>query len=193
MSHGPLSPATYHVISRFVAGEWFIETDRERNMYLRLLGESLRTSDWRCIAYAVMSNHIHLGMVAGRSSRTRWLRNAHSPFGEYINRRRDRFGAVFAKGIVSCPVEPNAVASVIAYIHNNPVRAGVEPTARESTWTSHRAYLGLCSAPPWLHVDLGYELMHITAPDDFDRLVNAEAGRPRQQRRRRGRPVPPPR
>jgi hypothetical protein len=78
---------------------------------------------------------------------------------------------------------------VIAYIHNNPVRAGVVAKASDSSWTSHRAYVGSSKPPQWLKVDHGYELMNITEPADFDTFVNAESPRPRDARRRRGRPA----
>jgi hypothetical protein len=44
---------------------------------------------------------------------------------------------------------------VIEYVHNNPVRAGVVARATESTWTSHRAYVGSIEAPAWLAADEG--------------------------------------
>ena len=188
MSRPSTPPTVYHLISRFVAGEFFVRTDVERTTYLGLLGDALRQSDWRCIAYAVMSSHIHLGMVAGRSHRSSWLRAAHSPFGEWINRRLERFGSVFAKGLVAYAVAPDDVAKVIAYIHNNPVRAGVASTASDSEWTSHRAYVGKDEGPAWLHVQHGFELMNIVDRGAFDDWVRSEAARPRTPRRPRGRP-----
>lgn len=50
----------YHLISRFVDRERFIH-ESERDHYLRLLGRAIRKSDWRLLAFAVTSNHIHLG------------------------------------------------------------------------------------------------------------------------------------
>jgi hypothetical protein len=40
--------------------------------------------------------------------------------------------------------------SLLRYVHNNPVRAGIVERASESSWSSHRAYLGLEFCPPWL-------------------------------------------
>ena len=39
--------AVYHVISRFVDRDWFIESEDERSLYLSLLGRALLESDWR--------------------------------------------------------------------------------------------------------------------------------------------------
>ena len=47
----------HHVISRFVDREWFFASDVERARYLALLGRALSTTDWRCVAYCLMSNH----------------------------------------------------------------------------------------------------------------------------------------
>jgi REP element-mobilizing transposase RayT len=178
----------YHLIFRTVASEFLIATDRERDMYLRLLGDALRRSDWKCIAYAVMSNHIHLGMVAGSSPRSNWMRNAHSPFGEWIDRINERIGPVFIKKPTMMSVDLDGVANVVAYIHNNPVRAGVVSKARESSWSSHNAYLGTEKPRDWLRVELGWELMRVEDPAALDEFVNAEAWRPKPLRRKRGRP-----
>ena len=56
----------YHLIARFVGGEWFIKSDVERIAYLSLLRLYLQTTDWRCFAFALMSNHIHLALMSGQ-------------------------------------------------------------------------------------------------------------------------------
>jgi hypothetical protein len=159
----------YHLISRFVDRQWFITTDDERACYLRLLGRSLLMSDWRCLAFAVMSNHIHLALIAGRESLGSWTRRAHSPFADFMNMAHGRIGALFVRGPKSRPVAPERVGEVIAYIHNNPVRAGVVATAAASSWTSHQAYVGLVPAPTWLHVPDGLARAGFADPLDFDR------------------------
>jgi REP element-mobilizing transposase RayT len=181
-------PTVYHLIFRFVGGEFFIEGDHERDTYVRLLGEALRNCDWKCIAYAVMSNHIHLGMVAGLTPRSEWLREVHSPFGAWINKRKERIGSVFTKIPKTRAVHRDEVAAVVAYIHNNPVRAAVVAKARESSWTSHNAYLGTAEPPDWLHIEMGRALMRIEGSSTFDEFVNSEARRPRNAPPKRGRP-----
>ena len=89
--------AIYHLISRFVAKEWFIESSVERRAYLSMLGAAIGPTDWRCFAFAVMSSHIHLGLVAGTTPLAEWLRPMHTGFAKWTNRRRDRIGAVFAR------------------------------------------------------------------------------------------------
>jgi hypothetical protein len=162
----------HHLISRFVEQKWFIAGDEERECYLRLLASAMSESDWKCLAYAVMSNHIHFAMLAGEESLASWARAVHSPFAEWINKRNERVGPVFARGPSDYAVEPAGVGTLIAYIHNNPVRAGVAKRARDSSWTSHRAYLGQATTPDWLDVETGRLLSGFVDPLELDQWTN---------------------
>ncbi|MDX2090717.1 MAG: hypothetical protein SFX73_22860 [Kofleriaceae bacterium] len=166
-----LPGVVYHLISRFVASEWFINTEYERRTYLQLLGRGLESADWRCFAFAIMSNHIHLALVAGRAPLASWLGEVHGTFAEWINERRERIGAVFVRGPRSIAIRHDRVDRLVAYIHGNPVRAGVVPHAMDSSWTSHRAYLQRELAPSWLDVDLGLELTRFADGAELDAWV----------------------
>ena len=166
---------TYHLISRFVDREWFIRTTSERDQYLKLLGNALEGSDWRLMSYAIMSNHIHLGAIAGAQPLDAWVRQVHAPFADFMNRAYDRIGVMFVRGPKAHPVAPDLVGELIAYIHRNPVRAGVCSNAADSAWTSHRAYLGAAPVPAWLHVSQGLAAAGLRDPRDFDVWVNDPA------------------
>jgi hypothetical protein len=165
------SGGIYHVIANFTAKEWFIDSEGKRQMYLALFGAALATSDWRCFAYAVMSSHIHLALVAGRDSLASWMRSAHTSFARWLNDTRGRKGAVFVKGPNFLAYEPQGVGRLINYIHCNPVRGGAASAPHLSTWTSHRAYLGLAARPEWLDVRLGLELAGFSAPSELDAWI----------------------
>src|SRR5687768_2651967 len=87
---------THHVISRFVDRHWFFTAHEERETYLRMLGRALSQTDWRCLAYALMSNHIHLALVAGEAPMSSWTKSVNSPFALYMNKRHGRLGPLFA-------------------------------------------------------------------------------------------------
>ncbi len=192
----------YHLIPRFVGGQWFIRTGEERAEYLRLLGLGLEASDWKCFSFAIMSNHIHLGLVAGVTELVSWIRDVHGEFADWINRRSKRIGAVFVRGPKSYEMQPTGVARLIGYIHRNPVRAGLVDDPIQSDWTSHRAYAGRDQAPSWLASALGLELagfgnaqqMHrwvcATAVDRYD-LQAALANAPRRGAPRKPKREPP--
>jgi hypothetical protein len=184
----------YHLIWRFVGRTWFITNSKDRACYLRCLGHSIVDTDWRCISYAVMSSHIHLAVIAGLATLASWAIAANTPFAQYINSKHGRVGPVFTRGPKAYAIRPENEGKLIAYIHKNPVRAGVVPLARDSTWSSHRAYLGSQRVPGWLHVDEGLERAGFDECDAFDRWVNetpgesgkVKLGRVRREARKRG-------
>lgn len=163
---------TYHLISRFIEKRWFLRDDVARDQYLTYLGRSLADSDWRCISYALMSSHVHLGMIAGTAPLETWAKRAHSPFASWLNLSLDRIGPVFVRGPKDHAVDNDRVPALVAYHHNNPVRAGVVERASDSTWTSHGAYLGTRRPPPWLDVEHGMSLGNFSSEADFDAWVN---------------------
>jgi putative transposase len=165
----------HHLIWRFVDRSWYFGDEVERARYHDWLGRALGDSDWRCIAYALMSNHIHLAVVAGREPLASWSRRVNAPFATWMNQQRNRLGPLFADRARDFLVAPERTALLLAYIHNNPVRAGVVDSPSGCRWTSHRAYLALESAPSWLHVDEGLERAGFASSADFDSYVRGEA------------------
>ncbi len=165
--------AIYHMISRFVDRDWYIQREVDRDRYLHLLARALDESDWRCLAYAVMSNHIHNLLVAGSQPLHSWIRRVHAPFADALNHEFDRIGSVFVRGPKQIDVPMADVGRVIAYIHNNPVRAGVVTQPEATTWTSHRAYLGLVDVPGWLHPALGLQHAGVAA-ESFGSFVTGD-------------------
>ena len=162
----------HHVISRFIDDRFFITTDAERENYLRLLGRALSKSDWQCIAYAIMSSHIHLAMIAGQQRAASWMLAVNPPFVKWYNELHERSGPIFAGRAKMWITRTENVGSLIAYIHNNPVRARVVRRAANSSWTSHRAYTSKRDAPAWLSVSRGFELIGV-APAELDEWVHS--------------------
>jgi hypothetical protein len=92
-----------------------------------------------------------------------------------MNARLQRLGPVFADRPATFVIRPEDEGRLIAYIHNNPVRAGVVERARDSQWTSHASYVGARLAPAWLHIDEGLVRCGVGAAG-FDDWVAAAAG-----------------
>jgi len=145
----------HHLIWRFVDRGWFFTDDVERDRYRSLLGRCLEDTDWRCISYALMSSHIHIAAISGDEPLAVWSRRVNSPFAVWMNERHRRLGPLFADRAKSYAMSPASVGTLISYIHDNPVRAGITATAEDSTWTSARAYAGLIATPRWLFIEEG--------------------------------------
>jgi hypothetical protein len=162
----------HHVISRFIDDRFFITTAAQRERYLQLLGKAVAKTDWQCIAYAVMSSHIHLAMIGGKQPSSSWTRAVNPPFVNWYNDVQDRDGPMFAGRAKIWVTRPDKVGALVAYIHNNPVRARVVRRAANTSWTSHRAYTGRAEVPKWLATDRGLELCGL-AREELDEWVHS--------------------
>ena len=78
------------------------------------------------------------------------FRHAHGRFSQYWNTERRRTGHVWQNRYYSCPVEEAAVGRVIAYVEENPVRAGMVEQAEDFHWSSARSHLGTAEPEPLL-------------------------------------------
>ena len=101
-----------------------------------------------------MSSHVHFGLVGHDDPLGAFLHPLNSRFGGWWNRQYGGLGPVFAERPKSVVVDRDEqLARLVAYIHNNPVRAGLVDDPADSDWTSHRAFVGMVSPPPWLDVE----------------------------------------
>jgi REP element-mobilizing transposase RayT len=145
--------ALVHVIARFVNRSYRLAGPLERAAFLERIPAALARCDWTLCAYALMSNHIHLAMWAGHAPVWRFLKPLHIAFARFVNGAHRMTGPVFSERATTIVMPTERLAALVAYLHNNPVRAGVVSRAAESSWTSHRAWIGLEPAPSWLAVE----------------------------------------
>lgn len=171
-----------HVRSRFVDGRFEFD-DRARSLYLERLDRVLADSDWVLISFALMSSHLHLGVISGHSDLGSWLHPLNTWIAGWLSaRRRTRsphtLGQVFGDrpGTNLLPLE--RAFPLISYHHNNPVEAGVVTQARQSSWTSHLQYIGSeTQHVSALDTERGLELCAMQA-EKFDAEVHRAAERP---------------
>ena len=173
----------YHLVSRFARDDWWLDHAGARDAYLVRLGRALAGTDTECLAYCLMSNHIHLVVVHGNEPLGRLTKSVHTSFAEWVrnsnSHRKNALGPVFAGRPFSRLVERESyLLELVRYVHNNPVRARVARRAANSEWSSHQAYIGQSKAPEWLRLGFALDQFGKRAPTmrrRFDEFV--EQGR----------------
>jgi hypothetical protein len=173
-----------HVIARFVDGIALMDNvSGAREQYLARLDRVLPESDWTLCWYCLMGTHVHLGMLAGEDPLQSWIGRVHSGWAGWLNRSGRRSGLrtrgpVVAERPRTLLVPDDRAQYLGAYIHNNPVRAGVVGSAEASSWSSHRAYIGLEPGPAVLDVARGLQFYDATpAPEGRRRFHEYVLGR----------------
>jgi putative transposase len=140
----------HHVHARGNARMRIFLDDADHRRYLWLLGRAVERYRWRCLAYCLMVNHVHLLIEAPVVPLGRGMGYVHGEYARTFNERHERSGHVFGGRYGSVPVADDAHLWVAArYIARNPVEAGLcrEPAAWR--WSSHAAIVA-GTAPSWL-------------------------------------------
>lgn len=133
--------APHHITQRGNARQDIFITDAMRRAYLRLLELHAAANRLRILAYCLMTNHVHIVAIPDTgTSMANTLRHAHGRFSQYWNTERNRIGHLWQNRYYSCPMEERVVGRVIAYVENNPVRAGLVERAEDFEWSSARAH-----------------------------------------------------
>ncbi|HSL70959.1 MAG TPA: transposase [Longimicrobiales bacterium] len=137
-----LPGAVFHVTARTQAKEHCF-SESICNDILIALAECLIACDSQLVAFALMSNHVHLVIRQGKAPLADlmqpWLRR----IALRIHRTRSYKGHVFETRYFAEPCsDAEHVRNIIAYTHRNPVEAGLCRDPADYAWSSHRAYIG---------------------------------------------------
>lgn len=123
--------------------------------FLTILGELRERFDVVVHGYALMPNHYHLMLESRAGQLSQAMQHLGASFTKTLNRRRpDWDGPVFRGRFKNQLVSDDAYwRHLLAYLHLNPVRAGLAPWLDQTRWTSHHAYIGALRPQEWLETD----------------------------------------
>jgi putative transposase len=140
----------HHVYSRGALKQTIFVEDDDRVRYLRRLEKVIGWMAWRCLAYSLMGNHMHLLIETPRPNLGRGIQLLHGPYATGFNHRHRQSGHVFGGRFDSKPMENDQQLWVTTrYIVQNPVKAGLCKTPEAWPWGSH-AHVAAGRSPSWL-------------------------------------------
>ena len=123
-------------------------TPEDRQVYLALLRKYLERHGLQVYAYCLMTNHLHLvAMPSTQVALSRTLRDTHTAYASYINRREGVSGHLWQGRFFSSVLEDAHLWAAVRYVERNPVRAGLVTQAIDYPWSSAAAYHTGVSAP----------------------------------------------
>ncbi len=130
----------YHVFARGNGRDLIYRDDVDRRMYMRLLERVIVDANWRCLAYCLMANHLHLLVETPDANLSGGMHRLHSGYANDFNRRHKTCGHVFQGryGAVRVTSDSQLVA-VLTYIARNPVEAALCDEPDKWPWSSFGA------------------------------------------------------
>ena len=150
-----------HVTTRGVDGLAVFRDDADRHQYLRLLERAMRTHVLSCLTYVLMGNHVHLLLVSHVGQLSEAMQLLNGRYAQRFNRRHERRGPLWGGRYHPEPVRTDRhLREAIAYIADNPVRAGLSSSPEGWRWSGHRELVG---AVPARIVDVDTTLRYFAA------------------------------
>jgi len=134
--------ALYHVIVRGNKGQRVFRREADFKLYLRLLGEYKEVFEFALCAYALMPTHVHLLVEARDKPLSGLMQRLQFRYTRNYNIRYRTWGHLFQGRYKAILCEKDSyLVELSAYIHLNPVRAGLVRHPMEYRWTSYGSYL----------------------------------------------------
>ncbi|KUP04420.1 transposase [Bacillus coahuilensis p1.1.43] len=132
----------YHVMIRGINQQMIFEEDEDKYAFLRTLERYKIVSRFELYSYCLMDNHVHLLIKEAEEPISKVIMRLSSSFVYWYNSKYDRCGHLFQERFKSEVVEdPRYFLTVLRYIHQNPLKAGLSTSVWESKWTSIREYI----------------------------------------------------
>ena len=131
----------YHVILRGINKQRIFEEEEDYQKFLEVLREYKAVCGYEVFAYCLMTNHVHILIRPGKEDLDQIFRRIGARFVYWYNLKYRRVGHLFQDRYKSETVEDDRYfLTVVRYIHQNPVKAGLCRMPCEYSYSSYSSY-----------------------------------------------------
>lgn len=136
------SSGIYHVMLRGINKQVIFEDEEDNQKLLQILKECKEKSGFKLLAYCFMGNHLHLLLKTEKEDLGLIFRRIGASYVYWYNFKYKRTGHLFQDRYKSEQIENDSYfLTVLRYIHQNPVKAGLCKKAEQYTWSSYNDYI----------------------------------------------------
>jgi len=137
----------YHIIFRGINRQNIFEDERDYEKFLEIIRETKEKIEFKIYAYCLMSNHAHI--FVGEESIgdiSTIMQRILTKYAGWYNKKYQRSGSLFGNRFKSQSVERDShLLSLVRYIHQNPLKAGIVDELSQYEWSSYNQYIGKCN------------------------------------------------
>lgn len=133
----------YHIMLRGINKQMIFEDDENKIKFLETLKEYKEKSGYKIYAYCLMGNHVHLLIKECEEEIGIIMRRIGASYVYWYNWKYKRSGHLFQDRYKSEPVEDDSYyLTVLRYIHQNPLKAGLVKNIESYKWSSYNEFTG---------------------------------------------------
>ncbi len=155
----------YHVMLRGVNRQQIFEDEEDCARFLEILAECKQISGFELYAYCLMGNHVHVLLKAQNEPLEQIVKRISTRYVYWFNTKYERSGHLFQDRFRSEPVKDERYfLTVLCYIHQNPVKAGICERVEQYKHSSFAEYFAGSKV-----IDKDFVFALIT-PNDFLQL-----------------------
>ncbi len=133
----------YHVLLRGINRQVIFEDNEDMNKLFKVIKQHQETCKYKVYAYCFMSNHVHFLVKENETSISTFMKKICSSYVLWYNWKYERCGHLFQERYKSENIESDRYfLTVLRYIHQNPLKAGLALKLSEYRWSSYWEYLG---------------------------------------------------
>jgi putative transposase len=141
------APGTlHHIILRGIEKRRIVNDDKDRQNFVKRLGDLAEETKTRIYAWALLSNHAHLLLRSGPLGLPKFMRRFLTGYAVTYNLRHHRHGHLFQNRYHSVVCEEEVYfRELVRYIHLNPLRAHLVSNLLELDrypWCGHAVLMG---------------------------------------------------
>ena len=141
----------YHIMLRGINQQQIFEDGEDGFRFLETLSKYKEQCGYEIYAYCLMGNHVHILLKEGKENLTLVLKRIAGSYVYWYNWKYRRCGHLFQDRFKSEPVEDDAYfLTVIRYIHQNPIKAGICKNIDGYKFSSYNEYI---NKPNLVNVD----------------------------------------
>ena len=129
----------YHIIIRGINRKEIFKENQDFQRFIEIIEKYKSICGYLLYTYCLMDNHVHLLLKEGKEPIGNTMRRIGSSYVLWYNKKYDRVGYLFQGRYKSEPVEDDIyLLTVLRYILQNPVKAGVVDKIQDYRWTNYK-------------------------------------------------------